>query len=571
MRLLTAFLLFLSLGTAQIPGISSGSVKDLPAPKFVDPYGRETPRGAVLGFVRAAQAGKWDRAAMYLQMTEAERKQRGEKIATEFQSILDQELTSSLESIPNRPEGVTDDGLPPDRERLKTVVLKRKEVDILLVRVPGETGDPIWLFAHETVRQIPAMYEELGAATVENHLPQGLVQQRLFGIPLWQWLASLLLFPVSAAAGWIVARLLTLPFLRHATKAPGWFWQLRAWPLVTALAIGIHGFVLRWLALPLLFRFYYRRLYGVAVVIALAWIAYRIIDMLIDRFQRQSASRGSNVTDSVAVLGRRVLKVIVFTAALLGVLAALGFDVSTALAGVGIGGIAIALAAQKTLENFVGGVTLLTDQALHVGDAVKIGTRVGTVEDVSLRSTRIRTLEGSLVAIPNGTLATQEIENFADRERFLFNPLVNLRYETTPDQMRWLLAEFRKLLYQHPKVEPDGARARFSALGAASLDVQFFARIRAADIAEFFAVQEELLLRIIDIVNASGSGFAFPSQTLYFARDTGLDAEKQAAAEKRVQQLREGKQLPFPDYPPAQREKMQGELPWPPEGSIDRS
>jgi small-conductance mechanosensitive channel len=200
------------------------------------------------------------------------------------------------------------------------------------------------------------------------------------------------------------------------------------------------------------------------------------------------------------------------------------------VAGLGIGGLAVALAAQKTVENLFGGLTLITDQPVRAGDFCRVGGWIGTVEDVGLRSTRIRTLDRTVVTIPNAAFAAMELENFARRDRIFFHPILNLRYETTPDQLRWLLVALKRLLVSHPMVSPEPARVRFVALGAHSLDLELFAYVRTTDFDEFLAVQEDLLLRIMDLVEESGTGFAFPSQTLYAAPDPGVDAERRVRA-----------------------------------------
>src|SRR5579862_3442217 len=152
------------------------------------------------------------------------------------------------------------------------------------------------------------------------------------------------------------------------------------------------------------------------------------------------------------LLGQRLLSAFLVVVGALAILAIIGFDLTTVLAGLGIGGIAIAFAAQKTLENLFGGISVLADEVIRVGDYCRFGDRTGTVEDISLRSTRVRTDARTELSIPNGALATMNIENFARRDKILFNPVLAIRYETTPDQLRFLLAEVRRLLYAHPKV-----------------------------------------------------------------------------------------------------------------------
>ncbi|PYX33661.1 MAG: hypothetical protein DMG81_21000, partial [Acidobacteria bacterium] len=159
-----------------------------------------------------------------------------------------------------------------------------------------------------------------------------------------------------------------------------------------------------------------------------------------------------------------------------------------ALAGLGIGGLAIGFGAQKTIENLFGGISLLGDEVIRVGDAYNFGGRVGTVEDISLRSTRIRTVERTELSIPNGTLATMNVENLSRRDKFLFNPNLGLLPETTPDQLRYVLTEARRFLYQHPKVETASARIRLAGLEQGWPVLEVFTYILTRDGAEFTAI-----------------------------------------------------------------------------------
>jgi hypothetical protein len=162
-----------------------------------------------------------------------------------------------------------------------------------------------------------------------------------------------------------------------------------------------------------------------------------------------------------------------------------------------------------------------------------------------------------------------KLDNFAVRDRRLLRTTLQLRYETSPEQMRYILAELRTLLVRHPKVTPEPARVRFVGYGAYSKDVEVFAYLDCQDQNTFLGIQEDVLLRVEDIVNEAGSGFAFPSQTAYLSRDKGLDRERGGRVEARVQQWRTGGKLPFPEFEVERREKLRDTLDYPPKGSPD--
>ena len=183
------------------------------------------------------------------------------------------------------------------------------------------------------------------------------------------------------------------------------------------------------------------------------------------------------------------------------------------------------------------GVVLVWDKPIRLGDVCKAGEYTGTVEHVGIRSTQIRTPSRTVVSIPNGLLSSISVENLTLRDRILFKHTLNLRYETTADQLRYVLAQIRELLYQHPRVDSTTARIRFVGFGQSSMDLEIFAYVLETEYEAFLAVQEDLLLRIMDLVESSGSGFAFPSQTVYMRKDGGLDAEKGRAAAETVRTL----------------------------------
>jgi MscS family membrane protein len=304
-------------------------------------------------------------------------------------------------------------------------------------------------------------------------------------------------------------------------------------------------------------------------VIGATWLCVRVIDVLFKLKQNQLVVTSSDKI-SMVQLGRKLSKILAVIVGALVVFYIAGINIAAALTGLGIGGIAIAFAAQKTLENLFGGIMIISDQPIRVGDFCRAGDYIGTVENIGLRSTRIRTLNRTVVAVPNGQLALMSLENFAMRDKIWFHHTLQLRYETTADQLRYILAEIRKMLYGHPKVESSSARIRFIGFGDSSLNLEVFAYVLETEYGSFLHIQEDLLLRIMDIIEASGSGFAFPSQTTYVARDSGIDAEKSRKATETVRQWREQGNLPFPDFSPETISEIDGKIEYPPQDSALR-
>jgi MscS family membrane protein len=219
-----------------------------------------------------------------------------------------------------------------------------------------------------------------------------------------------------------------------------------------------------------------------------------------------------------------VVDVLVLLAGLLATLRHFGVDPTPVLAGLGVGGIAVALAAQKTLENVIAGVSLIFDDAVRVGDFLKAGEIQGTVDHIGLRSTRIRTLDRTIVSVPNGQLANMNLETLSVRDKFWFHPIVGLRYETSADQLRAVLDGIRGMLARHSAVDGDTVRVRFLRLGAFSLDVEVFAYVFARDWNHFLEIQEQLLFGVTEVVSAAGTAIAFPSQTMYVSGESASPA-----------------------------------------------
>jgi len=207
---------------------------------------------------------------------------------------------------------------------------------------------------------------------------------------------------------------------------------------------------------------------------------------------------------------------------------------STALAGVGIGTLAVGFGAQQTIANLFGGVSVLGDEVIRVGDVCKFGDRTGTVEDIGLRSTRVRTEERTLLAIPNGTVATINVENLSRRDKILFKTVLGLHTDTSAGDLRRVLSEIFRVVSDHPKIETSTVRVRLIELTSSALNVELVCYVLTRDFNEFAAVREDVLLRIMKFVEESGTNLASASQTLYLSGDPASKKEKLDAAAKKA-------------------------------------
>jgi MscS family membrane protein len=505
---------------AQIPGLSPTPTPAAEAPG--DPYRRETPYGSFFGFMRAAAKENWAVAAQYLQWPKGS-KTAPEEIAKELKAVLDERFTGDLERLSRSPIGDVNDGLGADYERAGAVERGDDSFDVLLVRTQPAEGPATWLVSAQTLREVPAAFGDLATPALDARMPDVLRRHVGGSLRLWQVIAFWLLVPVA----WLLARLAVTGFLALVRRAvasrpfteglTGGFDRFHG-PLSLLLAAPLHLAAVSRIGLPLLGRYNYARAWRLVAVGAVAWLVIHVVGFLTSRAAMRLRASGATATSSLTI-GRRVIQgVIVFAAVLVG-LGMLGVNLTATLAGLGIGGLAVAFAAQKSLENLFGGFVVLSDRILSVGDVVRVGAVAGEIEDVTLYATRIRTLERTVVSIPNGAMMTSQIENLSRRDKFWFRHVLGLRFETTAAGMRAVLDGCRRRLAADPRVETGTLRVRFLKVNAYTLDVEVFAYLLVPDWAAFLAAQEELLLGLMQAVEEAGSGFAFPTQTTYLASE----------------------------------------------------
>ena len=461
--------------------------------------------------------------------------------------------------------------------------------EIALVRVLSGPRAGEFLFSPETVARVSDYYERvrplayIRPVPLENwhdtmvHLggwliPHAWLQSSpawlrtpLAGQAVWKWIALFLMLGVFVALLRWVYRLSRLgsdehPFLQALAQSTLPAFLLIAMPVIAYMSlaqinlIGGVGSAVGLAATAILF-------------LAGAWIAWRIAPVVAEAIIASPKIPLESIDAHLIRISARLVGTIGGAGLL--VLGAdwLGIPVYGIIDGLGVGGLAFALAAKPSLENLIGGLNLFADKPMQVGDVCKYGTEVGTVEAIGIRSTRIRGRDRTLTTIPNAMLATIPVVNFTQRDQILIQSVIGVRYETRPEQLRYLLAKIREMLLGHPRIQPDWVQARFIGFGASSLDIEVFAYVLTQYSAEFSGIREDVLLRIMDIVEESGTGFAFPSQTLYFARDGGVDASRAESAEAQVRQWREAGRLPFPNFSPEQIAQLRGTVPYPPPGS----
>ena len=483
-----------------------------------DNLGRESPRGTVIGFLNAARSGDDYLAAQYLDVKLP--REAAESLARQLFVVLDARLSARLSLLNSAPGGSRANPLAPDQEIIGTISAAGGRVDVSLARVSRRGTSPaIWLFSKETLEAVPALYEEISRVSIDTFLPEFLTRTRVAGIRLFEWLSVLLGLPLLYLLTVLLNGLLTrvIAALWHRVRgAPNRSpRELLPVPLrLLLLAATMHWLAVR-VQLPILARQFWLATASLVGIAAAVWLGLRLNGAIEQYVRRRSPRTAAAAVTSLLRLARRIADVLVVFTGVLVMLRRLGIDVTPALAGLGVSGIAVALAAQKTLENVIAGVSLIFDGAVSQGDFLKVGDAEGTVDHVGLRSTRIRTLDRTIVSVPNSQIANMSLETLSARDKFWFHPVVGLRYQTTARQLREVVTGIRRMLVANETVDPESVRVRFVRLGAFSLDVDVFAYIAAHDWNQFLEIQEQLLFSVIDVVQQAGTEVAFPSQTLY--------------------------------------------------------
>jgi MscS family membrane protein len=521
-------------GYAQVnPLAPATSAPASPAKPVIpaDRLGRETPRGTVFGFVRAAQDENYKSAVQYFQPPSGRHRptvEEEEDLAAQLLSILNEKFSAaSLDAVSRDPDGTVDDGLPPDQEMVAAVRNDGSSFALLLIRVEDEHGAKVWFISRKTLDQVPDVYDSLHFARIGKTLPSFLVNRRPLAMPLWQWIAIILFIPIALGIVWLMVQLFQL--LRGVERRMRGLAALaisrKAGPVTFLLAALIHYEFVALIGASLLYRQYYRHVIWVFLAVAFYWAITRVTRLISKQIGARLTATGKLAERSLVSLARRVLDVSIFVLIGLLVLRAMGFNVTAALAGLGIGGLAIGLGAQKTFENLLGGISILTDKALQTGDNCKIGDQIGTVEDIGLRSTKLRAPDRTLVSIPNGTVATAVLENYRLRDKMLCRQIVRLRYDMSPEHIRYVLEEMRGVLVAHAKVESKTARVRLLRFADYAFEVEIFAYILERETEDFLLEQENLILQIMDTLDRTGAGIALPSISSVVTQDSWRDPD----------------------------------------------
>lgn len=507
------------LQQGAMEGTEQKDSDDLPqAP--VDEFSRGTPRSSFIGFTRAARIGDFEKAAAYLDLRNLSAPARGmdaETLARRLKIVLDRAVWIDLHSLSQEPRGFADDGLPSYRDNLGQIEVDGQRFDLWLQRVPRGDGVQIWKISNATVGRVPELYELYGYGVIGEKLVTLMPEWELLGLHIVQWLMLIALLGVAylivSIPAWVIA------------------WMVRRRGLATdsGLARFVTGPMRLFVAILLTRAFIdlihpsvtaraWLEGYTVLLIVSV-WLLIRLVDVLRVHWMNRLVAREDESRTLVFMRpAANLAKVVIILIAAMIWFENLGFKATTLIAGLGVGGLAVALATQKSIENLIGGITLFSSAPVRVGDFCRFGDTIGTVEEIGLRATKVRTLDRSMVHVPNAAFADMQLENYTERERIWYHPTLRLRYDTNPEQVRTVLVEIRRMLSAHRRVSAAPCRVNFGGYGESSLNINVFAYVETTDWADFVAVAEDLNLRIMDIIADAGTSFAIPMQAVSLER-----------------------------------------------------
>lgn len=517
-RLAAIACLCLQAALAQTPKVGRAAPASKASETAEDPLGRSNPHGCVVGFIRAANRGDYLQAAQYLEVPDPS---QALTLARELKDVLDFGLSGGVTGLPRTANGDLQGGLPSNRQLVGSIKTDSGTLSVVLARVQGAGGGPVWFFSRETLAKIPQTYAEMERSNPVAYFPRFLTSMRIFGLPLWRVLGIILAVLIALALGFYLSRAL-MPSLgaviqrmtgEHAEKRLR-FLRFPISVIIIAIAVRITALF----SVSLVAREIWTGISQLLGIAGTTWVVLQLSDFVLSLSSRHLRARHASDKIAVVVLFTRVFKISVVLIALTLLLHFAGVNVTAMLAGLGIGGIALALAAQKTLENVFGGISIIMRDIVRVGDFCKIAGQLGTVEDVGFASMRIRTLDRTVVSVSNAQVSQTSIENYTLRPSIWFHQLFGLHYATSSETVRQVLEEVNRLLHTDPRVENNGARIRLIQFGSSSLDLEVFAYILESDYALFLEIQEDLMLKIMKIVEKNDARLAMPSQTNYLER-----------------------------------------------------
>jgi MscS family membrane protein len=468
-----------------------------------DDYDRGQPRSAIAGYLNAMRSGDLTLASHYLDYRNLSVKTLNvgkEELARQLGVVLNRTLWVDLNSISTLKEGRKNDNLPSYRELIGKVEYQGNDVDILLQRIPRiDDKVKIWKISNATVEKIPRLFKRYSYSPLGELLAQKLPAVDLFGVMLWQWfyftLMITLYYFLAKILTWAAAFGIKRVYKTVSVDVLRFIKEPFALLMAVIFARNFHDEANVTIALKAVTEG------STLLIIAWCWVFFRFIDLMKVLLAEKFIAQDKPLAIYLLRPAGTVIKIIVFSVAALNWLENLGFNASTLLAGLGIGGLAIALAAQKTVENIIGAITLYTSAPIKIGNFCRFGNSLGVVEEIGLRATRIRTLDRSVIYVANAKFIDMNIENYSEREKMAFKPKIFLAPNTSKENIDALLVAIRSMLSSTESLGEAPLRTHFKAYTIYGLELDILAYVKTTDFDVYLDEINQLNLNILALLN----------------------------------------------------------------------
>ncbi|MFT5121374.1 MAG: MscS family membrane protein [Psychrobacter glaciei] len=497
-------------GVLGLGGTSEASSEPIP-----DSFGRDTPRHTVQGFISALSENDYLLASNYLNLSKSD---NPTTVVRQFKQALDAggRFLPDLQ-LNNTLEGNLTDQLPPSQENVGVINIGEKSVPLLLERVVSNNNDQYWQFSSDTLSSVPEVIENTEPTLVSRYTVDSLDGKKVFGYQLADLVAALTMivssFVLTYIMVWLLYHLLRITY-PHIRGVPLPLPDKVILPLAVVIMALILSEVMVYAGVSVTLREPINRFTEVASWLATTWLLLRVIDAIFTRAVNLSYKK--NHTERVSILGllRKVVKALLLIFAVIVFFGNLGFDLTTGIAALGVGGLAFALGAQKTIENLVGSVVVVADSPVRIGDYCKFGTYEGTVIDIGIRSSRVRTLTRTIVTVPNGDFSSMQIENFTSRDMFRFFHQLYLKRTADIDVVFKMVKDLDEFLNEHYLTNNEWNQVNILELRQDCYVIQLQAYINANDVMEFYDKQNVVFVDVLNQVAKYKVEHALPTQQL---------------------------------------------------------
>ena len=480
-----------------------------------DSFGRDTPRSTVLAFISALSGNNYDNASKYLNTSTSN---NPGQLVRQFRQALDAggRFHPDLQ-ISNAAEGDLSDQLPPNQERVGSISIDNQKTALILEKVVSDKGEQYWQFSNQTLSAIPTLLVNTKPTLIERYTAVGLEDETLFGYRITDLIAALILTVISFLTTYILVWLCYNLVRAVYSKVRGTLVPLPS-RVILPLALVIMALTLSeimvYAGLSVALREPVNRFTEIVSWLALTWLLLQMVDIIFNQAITLSYKR--NYIERVSIIGlmRKLVKALLLILAIIFIFGNLGFDLTTGIAALGIGGLALALGAQKTIENLVGSVVVVADAPVSIGDYCKFENHEGTVIDIGIRSSRMRTLNRTIVTVPNGDFSSIPLENFSARDMFRFFHPLYIKRNANINVISEMIDAIDEFLNQHHLTNNEWNQVYLFELRQDCYVIQLQAYINAKSISDFYDKQNSLLIEVLNKVAEYQVEHALPTQQL---------------------------------------------------------